>query len=408
MTVQATSSWLSYAHAADDLMQPVPEVILLLDADGRVLRTSQRHAGPRLTGLGFTVGEEPHRALHPRCKDDDCSFQQNWRRAWERHRNGLPVEWVTLLHEPEGVLKIRLQPVSYACGVLFEQCIEDYEGCSVAFLQDVTPHYQPQGEARVCRAANHVFGKPLGLACDGAGLPCDMVATIDQRLNATAGRLLVAQESERKRIAAELHDGLGQTLSLLSFEIEALEEDFPQPDPSGRLASLQRIREHVRHSLGELRRITRNLRPLALTNLGLYQALKTLCGDFRAACPDVTLECELSQDVRHIPEDIAVAVYRIAQEALNNVARHADATEASLRLSVDEGGVELVVKDDGVGVAVDVHSGPGIGLETMGERARILRGSFSIESSPGNGCSIRAQWSARAVRQCDSKPLSMA
>lgn len=408
MTLQAPSSGLSYAHAADDLMQPVPEVILLLDADGRILRTSERHAGARLRELQFTAGKKPHRVLHPRCKDSDCPFSQKWRRAWEMHHAGLPVEWVTFLHEPEGVIKVRLQSVDYACGVLFEECIEDFENCSVVFMQDVTPHYDPQGEARVCRASNHVHGKPLGLGCASAGLPCEMVATIDQRLNATAGRLLVAQESERKRIAAELHDGLGQTLSLLSFEIDALEESFPQPDASGRLASLRRIREQARRSLRELRRITQNLRPLALTNLGLFEALEVLCADFRTACPEVALDCELLGQEQHVPGDIAIAVYRISQEALNNVARHADATRASLRFAMDKGAIELVVQDDGVGVADAASPGVGIGLETMGERTRILRGTFGIDSSPGGGCKITARWSAKAVRQCDSKPLSMA
>ena len=395
MNIQAFPDRVLFAVSAEELMRPVPEVVLLLDAAGRILRASADHAGHRLSVFEFTVGENTHRALHLQCRDDDCPLESQWARAWEAHQQGLPVEWLTRIHDPEGIIKFRLQPVAYACGVLFEKSVEHFEGCSVAFIQDVTSQYDAAGQVQLRRAADHVHGKPLGLACDGH--PCEMVSSIDHRLHVTAGRLLVAQESERKRIAAELHDGLGQTLSLLNFEIESLSDSACDPDPSGRRVNLERIRGHAQRSLAELRRITQNLRPLVLSNMGLYGALETLCADFRAACPEVSLDCELSGSEAHVPEDIGIAVYRIAQEALNNVAKHAAASVVSLALSVGESGVEMVVRDNGTGLPGDAHDSGGLGLEIMAERARILGGKFLLETSAGKGCEVRVCWDANSM-----------
>lgn len=388
---------LTFALPPDELLRAVPEVVLLLDKDGRVLRSTEAHAGARLGQLDFKVGMKPHRSLHPRCRDDYCPFAEQWTRAWEEHKAGLPIEWINFLQDPEGVFKIRLQPVSYICSDLYRGHLDGYADASVAFVQDVTEHYSPGGEPRSRRATDRVVARFPPAGCTDGPERCSLAATFDERLNATTSRLLVAQESERRRIAAELHDSLGQTLSLLNFEIDCLLDD--SAEPTGDSARAERIQRYVRRSVGELRRIIQNLRPVAISKLGLFGALETLCADFRAAYPSVAVECRLTGNETGVPEDVAVAAYRIAQEALNNIAKHADASEVSLTFSFTPLSARLHIRDDGIGLESGGSAAAGIGLETMAERTRILGGRFIMNSAPGLGCEIDARWESGALPQ---------
>ncbi len=215
---------------------------------------------------------------------------------------------------------------------------------------------------------------------------------MNERLGAITSQVLVSQEAERKRIAAELHDGLGQTLSLLRFEIEGCVERAAASDDDRQCAALRRTFEHVQRALQELREITRNLMPAVISDRGLIGSLELLCSEFRAVCPKVKLRVELKAAEGRLPDEIAVAIYRISQEALHNIARHADACEALLVLAAGGGGVELLIRDDGVGLPADGRPRRGLGLLTMRERVESLGGRFQITGAADKGCSVRASW----------------
>jgi two-component system NarL family sensor kinase len=217
----------------------------------------------------------------------------------------------------------------------------------------------------------------------------------DARLTGLTARLLVAQEAEQKRLAAELHDGLGQSLSLLRFEIEGCLEQ--RADPAYALSALERAAAYIRRSQEELRRVTNNLGPVCLKKYGLNRSIDLLCQELRVARPGIEIRCALDAMDHQVPARLAVAVYRIAQEALHNVARHAEATTVKLQFRTPDGAVELRIVDDGVGLPLNGARHEGLGLTTMRERAESLGGRYSLVSAPGKGCQIRVRWSPGAI-----------
>lgn len=185
-----------------------------------------------------------------------------------------------------------------------------------------------------------------------------------------SGRIAsAAQEEERKRIARELHDEVGQVLTGVMLQLEDAD-----------------AREAVRQSLEDVRRIARELRPETLDDLGLLSALRALSNT--AAHNGLRVERQLDiGDLRLRPE-VELAVYRVAQESLTNVMRHAGASEVLVALQQVDGALRLVVRDDGRGLpAGDGQAGAGIA--GMSERALHVGGRLTVASSPGGGTEVR-------------------
>lgn len=135
--------WAARAAAAplrddkrDYPILPKPEVVLLLDTTGHILRASARYPGDRLGKITFERGRSAHDVLHPGCDGTDCRFTRNWQSAWASHKSGLPVEWPFSSRAYGLDFTLRLQAVSYACSVLFGDAVHSYEDCSVLFIQD--------------------------------------------------------------------------------------------------------------------------------------------------------------------------------------------------------------------------------------------------------------------------------
>lgn len=372
---------------------PVPEVVLLLDAKGQVVRVSSRYAGDRLAGLCFQDAFSIHEVFHPDCEDTDCELLKTWRRAWESHRSGLPVEWLWLSPRSDASLKMRLQAVSYACGVLFGDSVRSYEDHSVLFVQDLSASGAAPGTTEQSSAEKtHIENAVLYMQRRATDFDPNLVATLDKRLRKITGRLLVAQEQERKKLAAELHDGLGQSLSLLRFEVEGLQEWARSHADPDCCTALDRVYDQVKRGLEELRNVTGDLHARSIGDAGFFGSLDVLCADFRSIKPDIELNLDLSDCRYKIPAEIAVAIYRIVQEALNNVAKHSQADTAHIELTADQCGVYLVIGDNGVGFDGEQVRRRGLGLTTMRERAERLNGAFAIDTSPSNGCRITVRW----------------
>ena len=200
-----------------------------------------------------------------------------------------------------------------------------------------------------------------------------------------------AQEEERSRIARELHDDICQRLAGLKYHVEVLEEGV-RPTTRRVAKQLRGIREELDKSVAEVRRISSNLRPSVLDDFGLVTALGILCKDFQAAhAIDTTFRVDPAMSGRIDPES-ETAIYRIAQQALSNAARHAHATTIALTLGSGEGNLILRVVDNGRGLAcAEAESGrtqKGFGLVSMRERAELLGGRLLLESSPGRGTTV--------------------
>jgi two-component system sensor histidine kinase UhpB len=219
----------------------------------------------------------------------------------------------------------------------------------------------------------------------------DMLDRLESERRESARRALLVQEAERRRIARELHDEVGQTLTGVILQIEGLAASIPDELRD----QLDELRETARHGTEEVRRIARRLRPDALQELGLRSALAALAGAFERQARIPVLR-RLEQAVTVSPEEELV-IYRVAQEALTNVARHAGATTVDLRLRDTQEGIVLTVRDDGRGMP-EGASASSHGIRGMRERAMLVGATLHIESRPDGRTVIELSIPRRAPR----------
>jgi two-component system, NarL family, sensor histidine kinase UhpB len=215
-----------------------------------------------------------------------------------------------------------------------------------------------------------------------------MLDRLERERHESARVALAAQESERQRLAAELHDEIGQTLTAAAIQIEHA-ADVGHDSP----ADLRRIADAVRGSLDEVRRIARELRPEALDDLGLINALISLCSRL-ASQGDLHIERRLEK-LPGISPGLELVIYRVAQESLTNVVRHAQASEATVSLAATRDTATLSIVDNGRGLPADLPTHTA-GISGMRERARLVRGKLEIESKPDDGTTVRLEvpWGA--------------
>jgi two-component system sensor histidine kinase UhpB len=208
----------------------------------------------------------------------------------------------------------------------------------------------------------------------------EMLARLEAERRESSGRVLAAQETERLRIARELHDELGQTLTAVALRAELTAKRKGAENPE-----FGEIAEIVQHSLDDVRRISLELRPGALDELGLLNALISLCTRISEQT-GIRVRRELEGPIPDLPPDVELAVYRIAQEALTNAVRHSQASEVTVSLRCSDGELLLSVADDGDGLPEHVIAGGG--LTGMRERALLIGAALEIESAPGAGVKV--------------------
>jgi signal transduction histidine kinase len=197
-------------------------------------------------------------------------------------------------------------------------------------------------------------------------------------------RLVTTREEERRRLRRDLHDGLGAQLAGLNVQAGALRRLIPR-DPDAADDLVVELREELRSAISDIRHLVYNLRPPALDDLGLIEALRRLAEHYGSEDEQLSVLVEASEDLPHLPAAVEVAVYRITQEALTNVARHAQARTCVVRLAVNEE-VGLKIVDDGVGIPAGRNAG--VGLSSMRERASELGGSCVVERAPKGGTRV--------------------
>ncbi len=201
-----------------------------------------------------------------------------------------------------------------------------------------------------------------------------------------AGQLLTAQEAERKRLARELHDDLSQRLAGLAMEAEMLDQQMP---PQGAVAvRLKEMKDKLVALSIDVHSMSRRLHPSILDDLGLSDAIASECARFQKQ-DSLNINFRTENITREIPSDVAVCLYRIAQEGLRNISRHAGATEVTISLVGKNGAIHLAIMDNGRGFDPDREKGKqGLGLDSMKERAYLIGGDFSIKSQPEQGTMI--------------------
>jgi len=240
------------------------------------------------------------------------------------------------------------------------------DGSVVGIGQDVTARKRVEEALRESQAALHRNG---------------------EELRALTAGLLTAQDEERRRVSRELHDDLNQKLAMLAVDFEALEQQLPVSFES-LLDQLRSFRSRVIELSDDLRRVAYQLHPSMLEHLGLAVALKSYCAEFSKR---EKIKARLApRDLPDsLPQDVALCLYRVAQEGLRNVARHSGSPRAAVSLTGTAAGIHLLIIDFGAGFDPDLPRGRGgLGFISMQERVRLVGGSWSVKSRPGQGTRI--------------------
>ena len=220
----------------------------------------------------------------------------------------------------------------------------------------------------------------------------EMLERLRAERGEATGRVLAAQESERLRIAQELHDQVGQELTAVLLLLARLQARAPE-ELSQVVVDAQ---ESIRSILEDVRRIAIELRPEALDDLGLESALAVLCDRF-AERSKMEVSCQIADPLPTLSSEAELVIYRVAQEALTNVARHSGTDEAELSLRPDNGRVVLTVSDEGRGI--DGDWSPGSGIRGMRERAALVGAALKIHNrKPGPGTEVQLDVPAAAAR----------
>ena len=240
---------------------------------------------------------------------------------------------------------------------------------------------------------------------DSDGLPAGhLVALLDitskkrvqDTLKKLSTQLVDAQERERRFIAQDLHDSIGGRLAGIKYGLEKIVKGIPAV-PRGVGNALSNLLGVIKTAIEEAQRISRNLHPSVLDDLGLKAAIRDLVREFQVLYPMIRITHDMKVEESRIPDQVKILVYRVCQEALTNVGKHSQADRAALRLGFEDKRVILTVKDNGKGMPAQMmeegsNDSIHLGLLSMRERTDLVGGNLQVESQTGKGVLVRAEW----------------
>ncbi|NYG60643.1 two-component system sensor histidine kinase UhpB [Nocardioides daedukensis] len=289
-----------------------------------------------------------------------------------------------------GTALLAFSPASVSPEPLLSEVVVLLVGLSVMILANsllvrsmLRPLEQLSHDLDRARSTEPIAKVPVaraGIARQLATAVNDLLARIEIGRKESQLAALAAQEAERARIAQELHDSVGQSLTVVLLELKAV---AGRVDADAQL-SLEGTRETVRASLDEVRTVARQLRPHVLEDLGLRSALASLTTKLFSERTHV--ERGIAPGLPELDDHVELVIFRVAQEALTNVARHAHASTVDLRLSKVGNSVVLLVEDDGLGIAPGVR---GTGIRGMEERAALVDATLEVTRREGRGTRVR-------------------
>ena len=218
-----------------------------------------------------------------------------------------------------------------------------------------------------------------------------------EQLRILASKILTAQEDERKRVALEVHDILGSSLSAIKFKVEEVLNNIPQDQMAAKSNLMEVLIPLIKETIDEARRIQADLRPPLLDDLGLLATISWFCRRFETIYSAIRVEQMITIREEEVPDHLKIALFRIIQEAMTNIGKHAEADYMCLGLRKVDSTLELSIRDNGKGFDLETLSSQeslkkGLGLSSMRERTEFSEGTFSIESGKGYGTVIKAVW----------------
>jgi PAS domain S-box-containing protein len=346
------------------LYEENPSMYFTVDTEGRVLSVNPFGAEQLGYAVADLVGRPVLQVFHG---DDRESVERQLRVCVDNA--GKPFNWeFRKVHSDGHVLWVRE----------VARAVRDQDGRTIVLIvcEDITSRKAMEEELRRARdeMEQRVAERTLALRQS------------QQELSLLAGRLLTAQEDERRRLAREMHDDLTQRLAGVAMQAARLERLRAQDSPE-----VPGLIQEIRVALGQLstdvHALSRRLHPSTLGDLGLVEVLGSECTNF-SRMGQVVVSFEPADVPADIDKDTAVCLYRIAQEGLRNVAKHARTDRARVALKGGDGALTLTVEDQGVGFDPAAASGVGLGLASMSERARLIQAEFAVVSRPGAGTRV--------------------
>jgi PAS domain S-box-containing protein len=217
----------------------------------------------------------------------------------------------------------------------------------------------------------------------------DTLRESEKQVRFFASQCLTAQETERKRVAGELHDSVAASLGAMRFRIDKIADEMKQRHIA--LESLQDLGSKVTEINNEVRRIMADLRPSVLDDLGIIAAMNWFCREYQKTYSDISVEKQIEISEQEVPDSLKTPIFRISQEGMNNIAKHSQASLVNLSLRKEDAKILLTIQDNGQGFNLETVE-RGLGLSTMRERAQLSGGSFDLESAIEKGTIVRASW----------------
>lgn len=347
--------------------------------------------------------EEQYRLIATHTQDLICILEPGGHLVYvsPSHRN--------LGYKPEQLIGLRMLDLVHPEDRLaFDQARDEAQACTESRtvelrLQTRDGDWQSFESAATWIADDH--GKPQRAVLVSRDITHRKRA--EQALRELPRLIREAQEVERRRVARELHDSVNQILSAVKFRIQTVEDRLEKTDETAWRESLK-AKAHLDRAMQEVRRISRNLRPSELDDLGLVPAARTLCAEFSERT-GIALDFASNRIPDHLGKDTELNTYRILQEALGNIEKHAAARRATVEFSRQNGHLRLAIHDDGQGFSEHQRAQPrltghGMGLVDMRERATSVGGSFAVHSAPGQGTEILVEIPIPLAEHSKGKP----
>ncbi len=359
------------------------QVVCVLDGCRNIVRVNRAIETWSLGRLREVQGRNLHALLHPECDPTRCEL---WRR--------LDESWTVLLasgaadfelYDPVlgRVLSATLRTMSAAAP---DGASKPGTDLAVIVLSDVTELHNTQADLQT-------MNDQLETRIEARTR--ELNASRDE-LSMLSAQLMTAQENERKRIAQELHDGIGQSLSAIKYSLERAVEMTHSEGPCASREVLKTTIVRVQQTLESTRSIAMNLRPSLLDDLGAVSAVRWFCREFNEVYAPIRIHTDLAVTDSAVPESLATPIFRTVQESLNNVARHARASNVFVSMHSSDSELSLEISDDGIGFDPRKIRGAtaagGHGLSGLRERANKTGGTFSLRSRRGSGTVVRVGW----------------
>lgn len=378
----------------------VPELICLLDRRLRIVRINRTIERWGFAPLRAALGAHIHRVMHPRCPGRRCALARG-------------LKDLSSQLEPQGSATAHIEDSVLARVLSLDMRTVDMDGpggertrrYTLLVIGDVTELTQTQqtlnqlneqleqrvlDRTRELERANEFLRSEIGRREAAESALCRSRNELSQ----LSVQLMRAQEGERKHLAQELHDSVGQSLSAVKYTLEHAIQLLRNEHGEGCASRLNLAVQQVQRLIGEVRSISSGLRPTVLDDLGVASALSGFCREWAQVYRDVELLPRIDIQDADVPDSLRTAVFRTVQEALNNAAKHSAASRVWVTIRRDQDTLTVEVADDGRGFALASGAGTpeGLGLRGMRERADHTGGRLQLEAAPGRGTRLRITW----------------